>query len=138
MDNQQTRISKTNQKIKEECSKKSNVDFISHTRIFASYQHFYDSKHLNDYGIKLFAKNFKTAFYQVRNKSVHVSGEQNRKETRNHIGRSSFDSPAPTYHSNPHTPSQSYQRKPPPLINFIPPRNFSPPQNNTTPPTTMI
>jgi hypothetical protein len=133
MDNRQARISKINQKIKEECLKKPNVHFVSHTSVFASYQHFYDSKHLNDYGIKIFAKNLKTAFYQVRNKSTHMSGEQKQKEIRNHNGRNSPDPPAPTYHGNPSTQSQSYTRKPPPLMNFIPPPNFTPPQNNTKP-----
>ena len=91
MDNQQARISKINQKIKEECLKKPNVHFVSHTSVFASYQHFYDSKHLNDYGIKIFAKNLKTAFYQVRNNSIHMSKEQKQKEIRNHNGRNSSD-----------------------------------------------
>ena len=136
MDNQQPRINKINQNIKEECSKKSNVHFVSHNSVFASHQHFYDSKHLNDYGIKIFAKDLKIAFYYVRNSSVKMSEEQKQKETRNQNGRNySFDPQTSKSHSNLSTPFQSQQQQRPPL-NYVPPPNlnFTPRVNDTKPP----
>jgi uncharacterized protein YdhG (YjbR/CyaY superfamily) len=137
MDNQQPRINKINQNIKEECSKKSNVHFVSHNSVFASHQHFYDSKHLNDYGIKIFAKDLKTAFYYVRNGSVKMSEEQKQKETRNQNGRNySFDPQTSKSHSNLSTPFQSQQQQRPSLMNYVPPPNlnFTPRVNGTKPP----
>ena len=120
MDNQQPRINKINQNIKE-CLKKSNVHFVSHNSVFASHQHFYDSKHLNDYGIKIFAKDLKTAFYYVRNSLVQMAEEQKQKETRNQNGRNySFDPQTSKSHSNLSTPFQSQQQQQPPLMNYVP------------------
>jgi hypothetical protein len=56
MDNQQPRINLLNQKIKEKCTNKTNVLHVKHSGVFVSYQHFHDRKHLNEFGIRAFAK----------------------------------------------------------------------------------
>jgi hypothetical protein len=59
-------INEINKKIKEECSKKPSVYFVAHNDIFPSYHHLYDKKHLNEIGIRVFAKNLKTAYFYAK------------------------------------------------------------------------
>jgi hypothetical protein len=142
MDNQQPRINLLNQKIKEKCTNKTNVLHVNHSGVFAYYQHFYDRKHLNEFGIRVFAKNLKAAFFQVTGDSTGIFKTNDKQSTPSRDGQNnkvSLHSPKPTWvRDNLHQPQQQMNnRKSTPLMNvglspgFIPPTsNFEPPYFN--------
>jgi hypothetical protein len=49
-----------------------NVTNIEHTNLFQSISILYDKKHLNDKGIKIFAKNLKSAFFGTQKTHRHI------------------------------------------------------------------
>ena len=54
---------KINTLIEKKCSRLPNVHLIDHTNLFQHNNILHDAKHLNPYGVKLFAKNLKDIIY---------------------------------------------------------------------------
>lgn len=58
------RLVTINKKMKETCTANPNVQFVEHTNVSKN-DHLYDKKHLNEKGVKIFAKNLKAAFFNT-------------------------------------------------------------------------
>ena len=71
-------ISKINSLIEKRCSRLANVHLIDHTNLHLSqFPILHDLKHLNQAGVKLFARNLKSMIYGRRPTPLHRTGVQN-------------------------------------------------------------
>ena len=146
MDNRHNRINEINKKIKEECSKKPNVYFVAHNDIFPSYHHLYDKKHLNEIGVRVFAKNLKTAYFYAKNgtkRAPETRQTHTQESNRGHMSTPSNSNHKLNIHFRPceHKAHSNGLSSPgftptgfiPPLA-FIPPPNHMQPHSSTSPP----
>lgn len=118
-DNLHARVLEVNNQLKQKCLSMANVHLIEHTNLFQASAILYDKKHLNEKGVRLFAKNLKRAFFY---------------NTPRRTSKTSMKVEAPHHPNHLHTPSRmvspsinnhTYTPKPP--INPHPYRPHTPP-----------
>ena len=63
---------KVNSLIEKKCSRLANVHLIDHSNLFQQNKILHDAKHLNPYGVKLFAENLKDMIYGRRQTAQHL------------------------------------------------------------------
>ena len=78
------RVGPINNKIKELMQNRENLTFVEHNEVENTTIYLYDKKHLNNKGVKIFAKNLKKGYFKSKMTKEHPSSEQ---ENQNHAKR---------------------------------------------------
>ena len=88
---------KVNSLIEKKCSRLANVHLIDHSNLFQQNNILHDAKHLNPYGVKLFAKNLKDMIYGGKQTAQHQPSSRPRRFSPHKNIRQDQDKSRPSY-----------------------------------------